>query len=81
MDDIKRFEAKLDKIDDNIGRIDITLASQHEVLKEHIKRSNMLEAQMAPIQAHVSKVEGAIKLISILAMIAAIISVVYQVIK
>ncbi len=72
MDDLKRFEFKLDKIDQRINNIDVTLSSQAEVLKEHVRRTNLLEEQIRPIQKHVAMVDGITKFIGILGILAGI---------
>lgn len=64
---------KLGRIETRLNSIDTTLASQHEILKEHIRRTELLEADVKPIQRHVSMVEGAIKFIGLLALLAGII--------
>ena len=65
MDDIRK---KLDKIDDRIASIDVTLAAQHVTLKEHIRRTELLEADVRPIKDHVTRMQGAIKLITIISL-------------
>lgn len=65
--------AKLDKIYDRLSSIDSTLSSQHEVLKEHIRRTEVLESEIKPVQRHVTMVEGAIKFIGLLALIVGLI--------
>jgi hypothetical protein len=76
MSDIKRFEDKLDKVVDDIGEIKITLSSQHVSLKEHMRRTSILEESIKPLEKHVSMVNGALKLIAVLAMIAGIVQVI-----
>lgn len=71
---LERIEEKLDKVVEHIGSIDITLATQHVSLAEHIKRTAMLEEQIIPINKHVNMVKGAIALLTILATIAGIVS-------
>jgi hypothetical protein len=65
MDDqkLERIELKLDKAADHLAAIDITLTAQHVSLDEHIKRSNMLEAKLIPVERHVWMVNGALKLL------------------
>lgn len=77
MDDkrLDRIETKLDDTNEKLGSIDSTLAAQHISLKEHMRRTAMLEKELKPIQKHVSMVQGALKLVSIIAMLAAIIEV------
>jgi hypothetical protein len=67
-------EKKLDKIFDRLGSIDTTLVEQHAVLKEHIRRTNLLEEEIKPIKAHVARVEGVVKFILALAAILATIA-------
>ncbi len=81
MSDLKRIDQKLDKIDEAVSRIDVTLAVNTEVLKEHTKRSDRLEAIVLPLQKKVNYVEGALKALGIVAMLAGIIEVVLMAIK
>lgn len=67
-----RMEDKLDHIVDRIGSIDVTLAAQHVSLKEHMRRTELLEGQMAPLQKTASMVHGVLKLIGLLALVATI---------
>ncbi len=62
---LERIESKIDKLDSRIDTIDITLAGQHVSLKTHIKRSDLLEAKMEPVEKHVAMVNGALKLLSL----------------
>lgn len=66
MDDQSRLENKVDKILDRVGSIDVTIAKQQVSLNEHIKRTNMLEAELKPIKRHVYMIQGALKLIAAL---------------
>ena len=72
MSDFNRLEAKLDKIVDKIGSIDSTLASQHTSLREHIRRTELLEAQLRPVEKHVAMIQGALKLIGLVALFGGI---------
>lgn len=61
----KRFdnlEAKVDKLDTRLDGIDIGLTkqnaileSQHESLKEHMKRSDLLEAKVLPMEKFIDR--------------------------
>lgn len=44
---------KLDKMNDHLSNIDVTLASQHISLENHIQRTTQLEERMKPIEEHV----------------------------
>lgn len=49
-----RLEGKIDSIVDQMGDIKITLAKQHESLKTHIKRTDLLEEKVAPLaESHI----------------------------
>jgi len=69
----KRTEDKIDKIVESIGEINVTLAKQEVSLSEHIKRTNLLEQKLEPVEKHVAMVNGALKFIGTLALIAGII--------
>lgn len=66
-------DQKLDRIQGDIGEIKTHLAVYNQQLKVHIKRSDMLEEKLKPIEKHVAMLQGALKLIGIIAIIAAII--------
>ncbi len=71
MDDERstRIEQKLDKVVEHIGSIDVTLGKQHVSLCDHIRRTELLEQEIAPIKKHVNMVSGALKLILVLAAV------------
>lgn len=68
MDDVKfdRMETKLDRISERINSIDVTLASQHESLREHIRRTSILEEEIKPLKNHVLMAAGAAKIIGLM---------------
>ena len=72
MDD-HRLEDKLDKVVEKIGSIDSTLAAQHEALKDHIRRTNLLEEKVEPIEKHVHMVNGVSKFLAFVGIFIAII--------
>lgn len=69
---LDKIENKIDKIQDNISSINSTLAAQHESLKVHIKRTDLLEQQIEPIKKHVAMVHGGLKLLGLISVLAAI---------
>lgn len=71
-DEFAKLETKLDKIDDRLGSIDSTLAAQHVSLTEHIRRTQLLEEQVAPLQKRSDMALGVYKFIGLLSIIAAI---------
>lgn len=83
MDDkrLDRIEEKIDLLVERVGFIDVTLAKQHVSLVEHIKRTALLEKVIVPIKKHVDVVQGVVKLIFLIASIAAIIDVTIRLLK
>lgn len=61
-----RLENKLDKLSEKLSSIDKTLVAQHESLKEHIRRTELLEKDMEPIKKHVIMIQGGVKFLAIL---------------
>lgn len=80
MDDkrLERIEVKIDDIGDHLGSIDVTLAAQHVQLKEHIRRTALLEAELKPVKKHVDMVNGVMKFLTALGVIAGIVEVIRQ---
>lgn len=72
-DRLIRIEDKLDKVSDKLGSIDSTLAAQHVSLEMHIKRTDLLEAQIEPIKKHVAMIQGALKLIGLVSVAAGVV--------
>lgn len=73
MDNVKRIEDKIDKVLDKQNSMDITLAKQSVILEEHVKRTNLLEAKIVPIEKHVAMVHGALKFLGFVALFVGII--------
>lgn len=71
---LERMEVKLDDVSDHLSSIDVTLKGQHITLKDHIRRTALLEQDIKPIKRHVYMVQGALALITLLATIAGIVS-------
>jgi chromosome segregation ATPase len=49
----KRIEDKLDKLDERLDAMSTTLAVNTESLKEHMKRTAIIEQELKPVKAHV----------------------------
>lgn len=75
-DDIAKVEGKIDKMDDRLDKIDTHLAVYNEQLKEHIRRTELLEADVEPIKVHVNKVHGALKLLGSVGILLGIIKLI-----
>jgi chromosome segregation ATPase len=82
-----RIYEKLDKIEERLNSIDITLERNTVSLEHHIRRTDLLQdssqnlsAQLEPIKTHVTKVQGGLQLLGAIAAIAAFILVTLQII-
>lgn len=65
-DKFNRIEGKIDSISERLNSIDVTLVAQHESLKYHIRRTDLLEKAVEPINKHVNMVAGAMKLLAVI---------------
>ena len=74
-----KIEDKIDKIQKKMASIDSTLAAQHESLKIHIKRTNLLEQKIEPIDKHVTMVNGVLKFLGVVSLIAGLILSILQI--
>jgi hypothetical protein len=63
----------LQNIDSSLHAIDKTLIKQEENLKEHMRRTELLEADLKPIKKHVSMIQGAGSLIVFISIIGGIV--------
>lgn len=73
---LDHIEAKLDKLDDRQNKMDLTMVEQHLVLKEHVRRSELLEDMVIPIQKKITMVEGFLQGLGLLAVISGIVEVI-----
>lgn len=62
MSDFKTVIDKLDKLDARIDNIDITLVKQEAQLAEHIRRTNILEQKLEPVEKHVDGMNVVLKI-------------------
>lgn len=74
----QRILDKLDKIEERLDNVDVTLAKQHVTLEEHMRRSlaneeavQILKEQMEPIKDHVKAVNTVLKLAGGIAIVLA----------
>lgn len=84
-DILKSIEKKVDKVEERLGSIDVTLVKQEENLKEHMRRTELLENQhqlfqdqLEPIKSHVDQIKGAGRLIAILGAAATVVGALVQ---
>jgi hypothetical protein len=73
-----RLETKLDKIVDDVGEIKVHLGVYNVQLKEHMKRTELLEKKLEPVEKHVERLNGILKLIGVMAMIATIVEAILR---
>lgn len=72
---------RLERIELKIDEMMVEQAKQHITLQEHTKRSTMLEEEMKPIRRHVAQMQGAVKALGILALIAGIVEAIALIMK
>lgn len=65
-------DKKLDKISDDIGEIKVTIAKQQVQLDDHIRRTELLEGTVKEDSMARNQMLGAVKLLKIVGVIAAI---------
>lgn len=74
MEDLKlavtRIEGKLDKVDERLSSIDVTLVKQNAELEHHIyrtdlaeKRLDILQSQIEPLSTFKNRLDGAFRVI------------------
>jgi hypothetical protein len=74
---LEKIEGKIDIIVEKIHSIDKTLDRNTDSLDMHIKRTNLLEKKLAPIDKHVTMVNGVIKFLLGLAALTALFKLFY----
>lgn len=72
------MKKRLKRIESHIGEINITLAKQSVILEEHVKRSNMLEDALKPVEKHVSMMQGGLKLTGLIGVILGILKLIQE---
>lgn len=72
-----RLEAKLDKLDEKLDRVvvtqakhEVTLEGQAKVLVEHMRRTELAENRLIPIEKHVTVIHGGLRAVGAAATIA-----------
>ena len=76
MDDFNKHKISKDieQIKKSLTSIDKTLALQHLSLDTHIKRTNLLEQKLDPIERHVEQIRGIAKLLGFLVAVAGVVA-------
>lgn len=57
---LARIEAKIDRMSEHDGRVDVTLTKQAGQLEHHIKRTDLLEARVEQVAGEVLPVKDAL---------------------
>ena len=81
IDLLEMLDKKIDEIKQDISEIKTHLAVYNEQLKIHIKRSDLLEEKLQPIENHVVMVHGIMKFIGLMAVIVAIIESISHILR
>lgn len=69
---LERIEAKLDDLVERQGEMNVTLEKQHQSLRDHMRRTQLLENEIKPVKKHVAMVEGALKLVGLISLLVGI---------
>jgi hypothetical protein len=79
VDDIKRILNKLDSITEDITGIKVVQAEQKVILEEHMRRSlaneqavELLKEELKPLQKKEAMLDGVLKFLGVLSLIAAL---------
>lgn len=78
LDMMEKLSDKMEKQGESLHSIDKTLSVQAEQLKDHIRRTEILEDKVEPLETHKDRIQGALKLLSILGTVVAIAWGVYK---
>lgn len=61
MDKYDKIESKLDKLDERLDTLSGTLIKNTESLQEHMRRTDLLEEKLVPVEEHVSFMKNGFK--------------------
>lgn len=70
----KKLIKDVEHIKRSLANVDKTLALQHQSLETHIKRTNLLEQKLEPVEQHVEQVRGVVKFMGWLLGLAGVIA-------
>ena len=59
---MNNVNSKLDKLDGRMDNVDVTLVKQQSILDEHVRRTNVLEAKVEPLQTMNLQVKTLLKI-------------------
>lgn len=67
---LNKIEEKLEVVVEKIHAIDKTMERNTASLEEHVKRTNLLEEKLTPVEDHVKAVNAVLKFIGALSILA-----------
>ena len=76
-----RIIEKLEVLDTRLDCIDKTLVKQESNLSEHMRRTDLLEKKIDPIEQHVHQLKGIAKFIGFLISLSAVALALYEAFK
>lgn len=74
----KMIAEQLTNIDKRLDVVSETLIRQEATLAEHVRRTNLLEQKLEPVEKHVAQVNGALKLIGLGSVLCGILVAILQ---
>ena len=81
MSDFGRLFDKLEKIEARLDEMAFTLVEQEINLREHMRRSEMLEQKLEPVEKHVEQVKGVGTFLTYLGIVAGVAAAVWAIIE
>ena len=72
MDKLDKILDKIEQIEVHVGTQAVTLGKLTVSVEDHVRRTNLLEEKVGPIEKHINMEKGAIKLIGLISTLAAI---------
>lgn len=78
---IIRIEDKIDKVVDHMGTMNSTLSAQHVSLVEHIRRTELLEEKVKPLESAYLMGKGALKVAAAIVATAGVLEAIITVIN
>lgn len=74
-----RVYKKLEKIEEKIQEINITLVRNTDSLEYHIMRTDLIESDLKPIKNHVNLVNAGLKIVGLVVLIASFLEVIFNI--
>lgn len=78
---LNKIEEKVDVIVEKLHNIDKTLERNTASLEMHIKRTDLLEAKLKPVEDHVAALNGGLKALGVISLIVGIFAAIFKIIS